>query len=194
MRVVVEGVHAISVRRALSPGRPTLSGMGSRYDVAVFRDTTLAAFADALSAHGSIGAAVRGPWEGPSGITVAEVVTDAGRNVVVAAPSWEMPEEIDARLGERLGGELLLASVSDSAGAYRLEVVGPGVDRWIEAEAPVDGGEPVRRESGARLPEGPSWPELDESTVQTVFVGRCGIDPGRLDTTRVDWFAFDPGA
>lgn len=45
-----------------------------------------------------------------------------------------------------------------------------------------------------RLPEEPSWPDLDEAYIQHVFRGRCGIDPGNLHLYQTTWYSFGPPA
>jgi len=162
--------------------------VGSRYDVNVFRDTTLSQFLLAFDGAAVLGAPVPAPWTGPSGVTIAEIDTAVGRHVVVAASPMKSPRGVDTRLAKRLGTEALFATVWDSVSVYSLQVVGDGTNRYVAAD-PEDGGQ---RERGARLPEEPSWPDLDEAYVQTVFKGRCGFDPGATQDYRATWFSFGP--
>lgn len=163
--------------------------MGSRYDVAVLRDVTLSRFTEAFVGDAVLGARVDRPWEGSSGVTIAQVDTDRGSNVVVVAPAMKTPRGVDTRLAGRLGVEVLLGTVWDSVSVYSLLVLGDGVDREV-ADDPEDGS--LRR--GTPLPEEPSWPDVDEAWVQTVVKGRTGIDPGRIDDHPADWYAFGPPA
>lgn len=166
--------------------------MGSRYDAAIFRGVTLDQFAQAFR-KGVIGAEVSGPWEGPSGTTVAQIDTASGSNVIVVAPPMETPRGVDTLLASQLGAESLYATVWDSVGSYSLSVVGEGVDRYLSADASAEEiGEEPSYASGDRLPEEPSWPELDEAYVQAVFMGRCGIDPGSLSKHQARWYSLDP--
>ncbi|MFW6773311.1 hypothetical protein ACOACO_03430 [Nocardioides sp. CPCC 205120] len=161
--------------------------MGSRYDVAVFRRTSLSEFGRAVGGTLTVGDQVVEPWAGPSAVTVAQVDVAAESNVVVLAAPMKSPRGVDARLARRLGTEALFATVWDSVSVYALHVVGDGVDREIAAD-PEEGA----YSRGAPLPEEPSWPDLDEAYVQTVLVARCGIDPGAIGAHPATWFALSP--
>lgn len=169
--------------------------MGSRYDIAVYRGTTLPDFMQALDREEPIGPVVEGPWAGASQMTIAQVDTANGPNTVVAAPPMRRPRGIDSRLAKRLGVEALFATVWDSVSTYSLRVVGEGVDRSLSAEPDEeDGGAPLASTHGEPLPEEPGWPDLDEAYVQQVFKGRCGIDPGVLRTYDAVWYAYAPSS
>ena len=172
--------------------------MGSRYDISVFKGATLEQFRQAVPDPAAIGEAVPGPWQGPSATTVAQIDTDFGSNVVLVAEPMKTPRGVDSLLAHKLGVEGLFATVWDSVSTYSLTVVADGIDRQLSFEPqdwededeadPADGVE----QSGARLPEEPGWPELDEAYIQVVFTKRCGIDPGRLGDGDGTWFAIDP--
>ena len=172
--------------------------MGSRYDISVFKGATLEQFRRAIPDPAAIGDAVPGPWQGPSGTTVAQIDTDFGSNVVLVAAPMKTPRGIDSLLAEKLGAEGLFATVWDSVSTYSLAVVGDGIDRQLSYEPQdwEDDGEADPafgvEQSGARLPEEPGWPELDEAYIQVVFTKRCGIDPGRLGDAEGPWLAIDP--
>ncbi|MDF9716218.1 hypothetical protein INN71_09420 [Nocardioides sp. ChNu-153] len=161
--------------------------MGSRYDIAVLRRTSLAELGQALGGVLTVGDQAVEPWAGPSGVTVAQVDGAAESAVVVLAAPMKLPRGVDTRLVRRLGTEALFATVWDSVGVYSLRVVGDGIDREITAD-PDDG----MHRRGTSLPEEPSWPEVDEAYVQTVLRARCGIDPGAIQDVATTWFPLLP--
>ena len=169
--------------------------MGSRYDINLLRGVTLAQFSQAFQEQGTIGAEVPGPWEGPTGFTVAQIDTESGSNVVVVGPPMRSPRGVNTTFAKELGAEALFATFWDSVSSYSLTVVGEGFRRSLSAEPSEDedGGEAIVYSRGDRLPEEPSWPTLDEAYVQTVFMGRCGIDPGNLRAYQAAWYSVDPG-
>jgi len=169
--------------------------MGSRYDVAVFHGASLARFVEAFAerGRGSVGAETDGPWAGPSGVTAAQIDTDAGSSVVVVAPPMETPRGVDSLLAERLGVEALFATVWDTVSVYELSVVGEGVDRFLSFEPSDDeDGEGILSAEGDPLPEEPPWQGLDEAYIQVVFQKRCGIDPGNLQQHAATWYSLEP--
>ena len=167
--------------------------MGSRYDIAVFRGVTLAQFGQAFREHGVVGAEVERPWAEPP--TIAQIDTASGSNVVIVARPMEMVDGANTLLAEKLGAEVLFATVWDTVSSYSLSVVGDGVDRSLYAEPSEEeenAGEIIVDSSGERLPEEPDWPESDlsEAYVQYVFQARCGIDPGNLYDYDTTWYAL----
>ncbi|MFV0432777.1 MAG: hypothetical protein ACK5LO_02165 [Leucobacter sp.] len=175
--------------------------MGSRYDVAALRGVTLDQFATAFAERGTLGERVARPWEGPSGVTVAQIDDPGESIVVVVGPPEQLPYGIDAFLAQRLGVEGLFATVWDTVSSYSLSIIGPGVDRSLSSDAldadeewDDEPSEPTYEASGDPIPEEPAWMTLDEAYVQTVFMRRCGIDPGNLYTLDATWYSLEPRA
>lgn len=159
--------------------------MSSRYDIAIFRDTTLDRFLASPEMGGEVGEVVAGPWSGPEQTSLAEIATDASTHVVVTAPPEGMPSGTGRYLAEDLGIEAIFATVQDSVGTYSLEIRSPEIRRTLRKD--IDG---ERYEFGEPVPEEDTDFEIDEAYIQLVAVRRTGIDPGNLPAGEIAWHAL----
>ena len=177
--------------------------MGSKYDIAVFRNVRYNSLVWQASEDVDFGMRVDGPWQGSSQVTAAQI----GGNVVIVSPAMGTPRGIDTALAQKLGCEALFATVWDSVSTYSLSARGPGVNRYLSAEPDLDAelegdaeldfddepaGEVITEQSGTPLPEEPLGTPLDEAYIQITLRERCGIDPGQLTRLDAKWFEVVP--
>ena len=163
--------------------------MGSRYDIAILRNTSIRHVMQACAGRVQIGERVAHPGGGEQSRTIAEITTGFGTHVVIVGqPASHFPG-IDSSLADVLGIEMIRATVWDTLSLYSLSLFGNNVNRYLSydpEEALAEGVPAQVHAEGPRLDEEPEW-EFDEAYIQEVCQRRTGIDPSYLQGHDAAW-------